>query len=101
MQKKLFSNCLLVLIIFLSSCKVNVNSNRPEGAIEAMILRSELAGCTWLIQTEAGLMLEPDKIEDEFQKDKLKVWVAFQTAKGRMSVCMGGKPVIISYINKR
>ena len=88
-------------MLFLASCKVNQYIERPEGAIEATILRSEFAGCSWLIRTEEGLMLEPDKIEDKFQKDKLKIWVAFQTAKGGMSVCMSGKPVNISYIDKR
>ena len=56
---------------------------------------SGLDGCTFLLMNSDSSFLEPGKMDQEFQKDQLKVWVKVRLVKDRMSSCMKGTAVDI------
>ena len=93
---------ILVAIQILFSCK---NKNIPdrnyesEGFVKAEIIKYEVESCGYLIQLNDSQLLSPEKLSDEFKKDKLTIWVKYTFLKQKSpSICMAGKPVKIDEI---
>jgi hypothetical protein len=100
--------CLVLLTSLFLSCHC---SNKSTGAQEQHVTTSSfdttgykrmtvvnmsgLDGCTFLLMDSDSSFLEPGKMDQEFQKDQLKVWVKVRLVKDRMSSCMKGTAVDI------
>ena len=103
----------LLAIIFLSlgamvttSCKSKKQAP-PEidyaalGYKSATVINYEVDGCQWMIEMADGKKYEPNNMQEDFRKDKLKVWVKYTVVKGAMTICMAGEVIKLSDIKER
>ena len=73
-----------------------------EGYFKATVTDlTGLDGCKFVLQLETGNRLEPDKLSEEFKKDKLDVWIKYSIDKNSVSICMVGQKVLIHQIMLR
>lgn len=75
-----------------------------EGYVKAVIIHYNVDGCKYLIelQDKAKTKLAPNKLADEFKKDKEKIWIKYVLAKKQpMTTCMAGKLAEVEDIKKR
>ncbi|HKC67644.1 MAG TPA: hypothetical protein VKG26_05400 [Bacteroidia bacterium] len=75
-----------------------------EGYVKAEVIHYKVEGCGYLIELtdKAKTKIAPDKLADEFKKDKEKVWIKYTLAKKQpMSTCMAGKLAEVIDIQKR
>mgnify|MGYP001589060402 CR=1 FL=1 len=100
--------CAAAIILFMNSCKckepaaASIQRNyTSEGFTKAIVIKYEVDGCVWMIQSENGEKFEPSNLPEEFRKDQLPVWLKYQFQKAGVSNCMAGKMVLISEIAKR
>ena len=101
---------LLAIVFSLSTFKVNAQEKKQkinyekEGYVKATIIHYKVEGCGYLIELadKAKTKIAPDKLAEEFKKDKEKIWVKYALAKKQpMSTCMAGKLVEVTDIKKR
>jgi len=75
-----------------------------EGYIKAVVIYYNVENCGYLIELtdKAKTKITPDKLADEFKKDKAKIWIRYIVAKKQFpSSCMAGKQAEIIDIQKR
>jgi len=75
-----------------------------EGYIKAKVIHYKVEGCGFLIELadKAKTKIAPDKLAEEFKKDKTKIWIKYTIAKKQpMSTCMAGKLAEIIDVKKR
>ena len=103
---------ILLLTLFLTFCTFKVNAQEKpkkinyakEGYVKALIINYKVDGCGFLIELtdKAKSKFAPEKLADEFKKDKQKIWIKYSLAKKQpMSTCMSGKLVEVLDIHKR
>jgi hypothetical protein len=94
-------------IIILCSCtsskEITGNDLAGQGYIKAVIKDYHgLDGCTFILETEGGIRLEPIGLPDIFRMDGLAVWVKYkEPASPVVSICMAGKMAEIIDIKKQ
>ena len=84
--------------------KKQKSNYEKEGYVKAEVLDFKLDGCSFLIELndKEKTKITPDKLADEFKKDKQKVWVKYRPVKKQLpSTCMAGKQVEIIDVKKR
>jgi len=77
---------------------------KKEGYVKARVINYKVDGCGFLIELadKTKTKLAPEKLTDEFKKDKQKVWIKYMPVKKQpMSTCMAGKLVELLDIQKR
>ena len=81
---------------------VPVVDYEKEGYVSAYVkdMRA-LDGCDHLLVLDSGKKLQPTKLEEDFKRDNLKVWVKYSVSKGLAGICMSGTIVNLSAIEKR
>lgn len=79
----------------------NKTDYAAEGFVKAEIKKYEVDGCGFMIFLEDGKKLNPDNLQEQFQREGLKVWVKYGIRKNAMSICMAGDNVIITAIEPR
>lgn len=67
----------------------------------ATVVSYAVDGCTWMLELEDGKKLQPAELKPEYQKDQLKVWIAYEIKKGGIGICMAGEMVNITHIELR
>lgn len=72
-----------------------------NGYTKATVINYTVDGCTWMLELEDGKKLQPAELKPEFQKDKLNVWIMYETRKGGIGICMAGEMVNITAIELR
>ena len=77
------------------------SSSKNDGYVNATIVRSDLDGCSWIVELEDGKKLQPISLTPEFQKDKLKVRIKYFINKDGMSICMVGEMINVLDIKLR
>jgi hypothetical protein len=101
---------LFTLVFSLFTFKVNAQEKKQkinyekEGYVKAIVIHYEVENCGYLIElaNKAKTKIAPDKLADEFKKDKEKIWVKYTLAKKQpMSTCMGGKLAEVVDVKKR
>lgn len=101
---------LLVIAFSFVTCKVNAQEKKQkinyakEGYIKAIVIHYNVENCGYLIELadKAKTKIAPDKLADEFKKDKQKIWIKYTLAKKQpVSTCMAGKLAEITDIKKR
>ena len=101
---------ILFLIIFslgaMTSCKPKAKvPETPDyaklGYTAATVLNYEVDGCQWIIEMADGKKYEPQNLQEDFRKDKMKVWVKYTEVKGAITICMAGNVIKISDIKER
>ncbi len=106
----MFRSISLLVIALLFMFKVNAQEKakkinyEKEGYVKAIVIHYKVEGCGYLIELtdKAKTKIAPDKLADEFKKDKEKVWVKYTLAKKQpMSTCMAGKLAEIVDVKKR
>lgn len=96
-MKKIKALLFLIVVILATDCsssKSGIQSNvcDTHGIVVDM---SGLDGCKWMLVTDAGNKLLPQKWPDGFEpKDKLSVSFHFTQVKDAMSVCMAEDMVV-------
>lgn len=101
---------LLTIAFLLLTFKTNaqVKSKKinyaKEGFTKATVIHYNVENCGFLIQLgdKTKTKLAPEKLADEFKKDKQKVWIKYTLVKKQpVSTCMAGKLIEILDIQKR
>lgn len=101
---------LFTIAFSLLAFKVNAQEKKQkinyekEGYVKAEVIHYKVEGCGYLIELtdKAKTKIAPDKLAEEFKKDKEKVWIKYSIAKKQpMSTCMAGKLAEIIDIKKR
>lgn len=113
MLRLLLKICMFSGILFfplLQSCKSRKEANKEpipasagktrEGFTKGTVIKYDVDGCTFLISLENGNRLHPVNLEEEFQKDGLKIWFRYTFQKEVMTVCMAGEVVKITAMEK-
>ena len=74
-----------------------------SGYVKAIVLNKKgIDGCGFVIKLEKNEIIQPLELDKKFQKNKLKIWVKFVVPKkSPASICMMGKIVEITFIEKR
>ena len=101
---------LFTIVFSLITFKANAQEKKQkinyeqEGYVKAIIIQYKVEGCGYLIELtdKAKTKIAPDKLADEFKKNKKKIWVKYTLAKKQpMSTCMAGKLAEIIDVKKR
>jgi len=101
---------LFTIVFSLITFKVNAQEKKQkinyqkEGYVKAIVIHYKVEGCGYLIELtdKAKTKIAPDKLADEFKKDKEKVWIKYTLAKKQpISTCMAGKLAEIVDVKKR
>jgi len=75
-----------------------------EGYVKASIINYKVENCGFLIELadKEKTKLAPEKLADDFKKDKIKIWVKYSIVKKQpVSTCMAGKVCEVIDIKKR
>ena len=95
--KEMMKNILLIMfpvLLFACKAKKDTTDYAVQGYEKATIIKYEVESCGYIIQLENENKLMPDKLDESFKKDQLKVWVKYEILKKQpMSTCMAGKAV--------
>ncbi len=105
METRRVINSIITLICFTAilafGCKTPEKTapSPPEpGSVSATVIdMRELDGCTYLLELQDGMKLQPTAIPVEYQQAGLKVRVKYKKVE-IMSICMSGTPVELTYI---
>ena len=95
---------LILCLFFLFSCKSNKTGAEkeksdaiPEGTVAVVVKDFKgLDGCSFLLQVNDTLKLEPVELADSLKQDGLNLHIKYQKVKDYMSICMAGMPVRIT-----
>ena len=98
--------CLSLCAIITYSCKVKQQAPTQVdyaalGYTAATVINYELDGCQWMLEMADGKKFEPNNMQEEFRKDKIKVWIKYTVVKGAMTICMAGTVIKLSDIKER
>jgi len=75
---------------------------QKQGYISAVVIdMTALDGCQFLLKLESGKKLEPDKLDQSYRQNDLKVWIKYSFLKGGASICMSGQMVTLLDIQRR
>ena len=99
----LFAFALLGFTTFAQERKQTVNYPK-EGYVKASIIDYKVDGCGFLIQLndKQKTKLAPEKLPEEFKKNKLNIWVKYSIVKSQPnSTCMAGKTCQLIDIMRR
>ena|ERR1700758_667073 len=75
-----------------------------EGYEKAIVINYNVDGCGFMLELmdKRKSKISPDKLPDEFKKEKLKVWIKYSAAKKQpVTTCMAGHFCDILDIKKR
>ena len=75
-----------------------------EGYVKAIIINYKVESCGFVIELadKEKTKFAPEKLADNFKKDKQKIWVKYTLVKKQpMSTCMAGKLIEVLDIQKR
>lgn len=99
---------LFTIAFLLFTFKVNAQEKKQkinyekEGYVKAEVIHYKVEGCGYLIELTDKTKIAPDKLAEDFKKDKEKIWVKYALAKKQpTSTCMAGKLAEIIDIKKR
>lgn len=101
---------LIIIALSLLTFKGNAQEKKQkinyakEGYVKALVIHYAVEGCGYLIEltNKEKTKIAPDKLADEFKKDKTKIWIKYTIAKKQpMSTCMAGKLAEIIDVKKR
>ncbi len=59
----------------------------------ATVIFYEIDGCKWMLKLPNGNKLQPVELDEAFQKDGLKVKIAYREKPDAISICMAGQVV--------
>ena len=99
----IFAFTLLAFCLNAQEKKQTVNYEK-EGYVKASIIHYKVEGCGFLIELndKEKTKLAPEKLADEFKKNKIKIWVKYALAKTQPNgTCMAGKLCEVIDIKKR
>lgn len=94
-------------VTLFSSCFYGRKKNIPSyadpspGALKAKVVNYEVDGCKWLLELDNGKKLQPIELAPQFHKDKMKVWILYESQKDAMSNCMAGEIIKLTEIKLR
>jgi putative MATE family efflux protein len=91
--------CCTAILAFGCKTPEKTAPSPPEpGSVSATVIdMRELDGCTYLLELQDGMKLQPTAIPVEYQQAGLKVRVKYKKVE-IMSICMSGTPVELTYI---
>lgn len=100
---------LLSVAFLLITCQVSAQEKpkkinyAKEGYVKAVIINYNVENCGFLIElTDKAKTKLAGKLNDEFKKNKQKIWIKYTLAKKQpISTCMSGKTIEITDIKKR
>src|ERR1700757_3637349 len=75
-----------------------------EGYEKAIVINYNIDGCGFMLELmdKRKSKISPDKLPDEFKKEKMKVWIKYASAKKQpVTTCMAGHFCDIIDIQKR
>jgi hypothetical protein len=75
-----------------------------EGYVKAKVIKYEVENCGFMIELadKGKTKIAPDKLDDAYKKNGLKIWVKYSLSKKQaMGTCMAGKQAEIVDIRKR
>jgi hypothetical protein len=108
--------CLLLLIasiLLLPACSCGKKNQKQTsnavpakdypalGYVKATLVKFDVDGCKWLLQSEDGKKLVPQQMPEGFSTDGMKVWLKFETLKDAVGICMAGDMVKVIALEKR
>ncbi|MDP2387780.1 MAG: hypothetical protein Q8M29_15515 [Bacteroidota bacterium] len=99
---KIFRLLILLSVIFVS-CKTKkaAADYTKEGYVKATVIKYEVESCGYILQLEGEKKLMPQNLADEFKKDKLVIWIKYETPKKQpMTTCMAGTVVKLTDVKK-
>ena len=107
----MFRNVLLLFVMFSTLAfsahaqdKKHKINFKKEGYTKAVVINYNVDGCGFLLQLtdEQKTKLMPEKLPDDFKKDKKKVWIKYALLKKQpITTCMAGKMIELFDIEKR
>ncbi|MEO8759552.1 MAG: hypothetical protein ABI388_01145 [Bacteroidia bacterium] len=100
---------LLSIAFLLITCQVSAQEKskkinyKKEGYVKAVIINYNVENCGFLIELcDKAKTKLAGKLNDEFKKDKQKIWIKYSFQKKQpISTCMAGKTIEITNIKKR
>jgi hypothetical protein len=95
-----------ILLVFTTNAqeKARKINYAKEGYVKAVVIKYEVESCGFLIELagKEKTKLAPDKLNDDFKKDKLKIWIKYTLAKKQLpGACMAGKQCEVADIKRR
>ena len=99
----IFAFSLLTFTLNAQAKKQTINYAQ-EGYVKATVINYKVDGCGFLLELadKEKTKLAPEKLADDFKKDKIKVWVKYSIAKKQpVGTCMAGKFCEVIDIKKR
>jgi len=94
---------LVLLSVVFVSCKAKKAAvdYTSEGYVKATVIKYEVESCGYILQLENEKKLMPQNLADEFKKDKLIIWIKYETPKKPpMTTCMAGTVVKLTDVKK-
>lgn len=99
---KIFRILILLSVVFVS-CKAKKAAvdYSKEGYVKATVIKYEVESCGYILQLAGEKKLQPENLAEEFKKDKLVVWIKYETPKRQpMTTCMAGTVVKLTDVKK-
>ena len=99
---KIFRLLILMSIVF-GSCKTKQApvDYWSEGFVKATVIKYEVESCGYILQLDSEKRLMPENLADEYKKDKLVIWIKYETPKRQpMTTCMAGTVVKLTEVKK-
>lgn len=98
----------LVFITFSANAQETAKKQKinyaKEGYEKAIVINYNVDGCGFMLQLidKRKSKISPDKLPDEFKKEKMKVWIKYASAKKQpVTTCMAGHFCDLIDIQKR
>lgn len=95
----------LFLLTFVVSAQESKKTNyAKEGYEKAVVINYKVDGCGFMLQLldKRKSKISPDKLPDEFKKEKMKVWIKYSASKKQpITTCMAGHFCDLIDIKKR
>ncbi|HEY1040455.1 MAG TPA: hypothetical protein VGF30_13665 [Bacteroidia bacterium] len=99
---KIFRLLILMSIVFVA-CKTKQApvDYSAEGFVKATVIKYEVESCGYILQLDNEKRLMPENLADEYKKDKLIIWIKYETPKKQpMTTCMAGTVVKLTEVKK-
>ncbi len=94
---------LILFSLVFASCKTKKAAvdYSNEGFVKATVIKYEVESCGYILQLENEKKLMPENLAAEFKKDKLIIWIKYETPKKQpMTTCMAGTVVKLTDVKK-
>lgn len=104
---------IFALLLSLAACAQNkqkaiVSDPAKEGYSKATVMKYEVESCGYILvldrksKKDPQVKLQPENMDEQFKKNKLKVWVKYVMPKTQpMTTCMAGQVVKIEKMMPR